>query len=498
MKTAAISNPVNITSGNTSATKSSDASADTPFSQVLSREMAAQPKAKEPTKTSSVENRQQTKASRPEATSNRTKPSEKTKASAGEENKTSAATKEPADTVKDSTAPSDIDTTEQDTETGVSDASAELLALVASLTQPVAVVDQSSKTDDNANDGEQSDVSTVQTGAQLLPPVFANLGAELLRNPSAPAQPTTDAMDPVATQEVGIGLANRGEAVTGTVTTQLLNSQTQPAVAAGTKEFTGMVAQAKDEKLKPEKDQVKTLSDPAQAKDEKLVLEKDQAKTLTDSGQPKDDKPAPENKTSKILPERADRHATQPSPDTATKTQSNTQPPPPATPFNIAAMSQNQLQPAQAAASHMLDRLAPRVGAEGWDQALGQKVVWMVGGSQQSATLTLNPPDLGPLQIVLNVSDSQATAQFTAAQPEVRHALEAAMPKLREMLGEAGIQLGQSNVSAGTPNNQQNAFNQPQQSSRNSGSPSENSDMPAPATRTQVITGGQGLVDTFA
>jgi flagellar hook-length control protein FliK len=493
MKTAAISNPVNITSGNASATKSSDASADTPFSQVLSREMAAQPKAKEPTKTSSVENRQQTKSSRPEATSNRTKPVEKAKASAGEENKTSAATKEPADTVKDSTAPSDIDTAEQDSETGVSDASAELLALVASLTQPVAVVDQSSKTDDNANDGEQSDVSTVQTGAQLLPPAFANLGAELLR-----AQPASEATDPAVTDEVGIGLASRGEVATQAVTTQLLNSQTQPAVAAGTKEFTGMVAQAKDEKLRPEKDQVKTLSDPLQAKDEKLVLEKDQSKTLTDSDQPKDDKPAPENKAAKLLPERTDLRATQSSPDTATKTQPNTPPPPPATPFNIAAMSQNQLQPAQAAASHLADRLAPRVGAEGWDQALGQKVIWMVGGSQQSATLTLNPPDLGPLQIVLNVSDSQATAQFTAAQPEVRHALEAAMPKLREMLGEAGIQLGQSNVSAGTPNNQQNAFNQPQQSSRNGGSPSENSDMPVPTTRTQVITGGQGLVDTFA
>jgi flagellar hook-length control protein FliK len=125
----------------------------------------------------------------------------------------------------------------------------------------------------------------------------------------------------------------------------------------------------------------------------------------------------------------------------------------------------------------------------------------MVAGAQQSASLTLNPPDLGPLHVVLHVTNSHATANFTAAQPEVRQALENAMPKLREMLGDAGIQLGQANVSAGTPNNQQGGFGGGRQSPGRGSSGSGADDAgnaPVRMGRAQGITGGNGLVDTFA
>lgn len=164
-------------------------------------------------------------------------------------------------------------------------------------------------------------------------------------------------------------------------------------------------------------------------------------------------------------------------------------------------VQQAALHAAQAMGNTAADKLTPRVGTPAWDQALGQKVVWMVAGEQQSASLTLNPPDLGPLQVVLNVSNAQATATFIAAQPEVRQALEAAMPKLREMLGEAGIQLGQSSVNSGAPN-QQGGFDQ-------QGSPSarhahradqvdNRGDAQVRVSRVQPASSGQGLVDTFA
>ncbi len=147
------------------------------------------------------------------------------------------------------------------------------------------------------------------------------------------------------------------------------------------------------------------------------------------------------------------------------------------------------------------DKLTPQVGTPGWDQALGQKVVWMVAGGQQSASLTLNPPDLGPMQVVLNVTNSHATATFTAAQPEVRQALETAMPKLREMLGDAGIQLGQTSVNAGNAQQQQNFAGQASQNS--SGRHGDRIDAidgtGAIATQsTTRTTAGIGLVDTFA
>ena len=121
-----------------------------------------------------------------------------------------------------------------------------------------------------------------------------------------------------------------------------------------------------------------------------------------------------------------------------------------------AQLQPGALQQAAAAAAVPADKLAGRVGTPAWDQQLGQKVVWMAAGGDQSATLTLNPPDLGPLQVVLTVTNDQADAAFMSAQPEVRQALEAAMPRLREMMSEAGIAFGSATVSAGTPEQQNN------------------------------------------
>lgn len=140
-------------------------------------------------------------------------------------------------------------------------------------------------------------------------------------------------------------------------------------------------------------------------------------------------------------------------------------------------------------------RLAPEVGNAAWGQALGEKIVWMASGKQQSASLTLNPPNLGPLHIVLNVSSDQATANFFAAQPEVRQAIEAALPRLREMMGEAGIQLGQANVSADTPSQNQASG---QESSRAASRPGALADADEPTVVMPVPRTGRGLVDTFA
>lgn len=163
-----------------------------------------------------------------------------------------------------------------------------------------------------------------------------------------------------------------------------------------------------------------------------------------------------------------------------------------------------QIQPAALNAAqnvaHPTDKLTPQVGSPGWDQALGQKVVWMVAGSQQSASLTLNPPDLGPMQVVLNVSNGQADATFTANQPEVRQALEAALPKLREMMSEAGIQLGQTTISAGMPHQHNKPGEQGGQGSRSAGQGADTADSTAPRITgsSRITSGGQGLVDTFA
>lgn len=153
---------------------------------------------------------------------------------------------------------------------------------------------------------------------------------------------------------------------------------------------------------------------------------------------------------------------------------------------------------AEAVAAPASGRLAPAVGSDAWPRALGEKLVWMAAGAQQTASLTLNPPDLGPLQVVLNVSNDQATASFFAAQPEVRQALESAFPRLREMMNEAGIQLGQATVSADTPRQHDTPERQGQRIDSAFSGPG--GDVPAGQTGAPapMVRSGRGLIDTFA
>lgn len=85
---------------------------------------------------------------------------------------------------------------------------------------------------------------------------------------------------------------------------------------------------------------------------------------------------------------------------------------------------------------------------QSWSSDFAQKIVWLVNNDKQSAQLTLNPPQMGPIEISLSVDKGNASAAFVSANPEVRDAIETALPRLREMFASAGIQLGQTNVSS--------------------------------------------------
>ncbi|MDP2247921.1 MAG: flagellar hook-length control protein FliK, partial [Nitrosomonadales bacterium] len=113
----------------------------------------------------------------------------------------------------------------------------------------------------------------------------------------------------------------------------------------------------------------------------------------------------------------------------------------------VANIMQNQMMTAtQTAAANLANNsmIMAHPGKEGWNQAIGQRVMWMVGAAQQSATLTLNPPEMGPLQIVINVHNDKADTTFFSDRQEVRQALQDGMDNLREMMKEAGINLGQT------------------------------------------------------
>lgn len=84
--------------------------------------------------------------------------------------------------------------------------------------------------------------------------------------------------------------------------------------------------------------------------------------------------------------------------------------------------------------------------SQGFPAEFSEKIVWLVGRQAQSADLSLNPPQLGALEVRLSLSGSEAGAQFYSPNPLVREAIESALPRLRELMAQAGIMLGDAQV----------------------------------------------------
>ena len=83
----------------------------------------------------------------------------------------------------------------------------------------------------------------------------------------------------------------------------------------------------------------------------------------------------------------------------------------------------------------------------GWSKDLGEQIVWMNNKAIPAAEIRLNPAHLGPISVRIDVNQDQATILFTAQHTEVKEAIEASIPKLREMLGTQQLNLVNVNIS---------------------------------------------------
>lgn len=89
-------------------------------------------------------------------------------------------------------------------------------------------------------------------------------------------------------------------------------------------------------------------------------------------------------------------------------------------------------------------------------QQLAEKVRWMVNAKNATAEIRLDPPDLGGINIKINLSGDIAQVNFNVQSAAAKEALDFAAPRLREMLREHGIELGQSSVRQDSQGGQQN------------------------------------------
>lgn len=79
-------------------------------------------------------------------------------------------------------------------------------------------------------------------------------------------------------------------------------------------------------------------------------------------------------------------------------------------------------------------------------QQLNEKIRWMVNARNTMAEIRLDPPELGSMQVRVNVAGDAASVSFIVQSQQAKEALADAMPKLRDMLQEQGIELGDAQV----------------------------------------------------
>jgi len=99
-----------------------------------------------------------------------------------------------------------------------------------------------------------------------------------------------------------------------------------------------------------------------------------------------------------------------------------------------------------------------------WTAETAERIVWHAGRAHEKVELQLTPPHLGKVEVTLQLANDQLTAQFVAASQATRDVLDQAMPRLRELLQQAGIELGQTFVGNQGPGGERQPP-QPQQDS---------------------------------
>lgn len=140
-----------------------------------------------------------------------------------------------------------------------------------------------------------------------------------------------------------------------------------------------------------------------------------------------------------------------------------------------------------------------------WNSQVGDRINWMVTNNMQRVEIRLDPPELGNLDIRLNMAkDNQASIMVHVTNATAKEAIESAIPRLREMFEQQGLNLADVDVSQQNFQQQQSAFEQFENNDSehnglnlNSLSESEDSDEQILAV-TKLNSSSDNLLDIFA
>ena len=165
-------------------------------------------------------------------------------------------------------------------------------------------------------------------------------------------------------------------------------------------------------------------------------------------------------------------------------------------PANFAQLLQNQplqeLRAPSALTAIEAPTPTPDLDSGDFDDAIGARVGWLADQKIGHAHIRISPDHMGQIEVKLQMDGDRVHASFTAANADVRHALESSLPRLREMLGEQGMQLAHADV--GQQQNESPAQHAPRgDSNASTGGSAESPDLTAGRTLRM-----RGLLDAYA
>ncbi len=96
-----------------------------------------------------------------------------------------------------------------------------------------------------------------------------------------------------------------------------------------------------------------------------------------------------------------------------------------------------------------LPPLQPLGNAGAFAGGLADRLLTLGGPGAHSARLKLHPENLGELDVEITMDDGTAQVWFGTTTSQAREAIEASLPRLRELFADQGIQLTRTQVDAG-------------------------------------------------
>ncbi len=129
----------------------------------------------------------------------------------------------------------------------------------------------------------------------------------------------------------------------------------------------------------------------------------------------------------------------------------------------------------------------------GFDDGFGARIAWMAEQRVGHAEIRLNPEHVGPIDVRVQLDGTRVTAEFHSAHVEVRQAIEASVPRLREMLGQQGLQLGHADVGQRHAGQNQGGQSQPHANSEHDAASGSRT-----SAASVVAVRSRGLLDEYA